>query len=297
MQQDKPINETETESYPNSESPWEYDSHWDLQKFKDTTTLSGLIDWTQPATQNYQQREDVDGGYPSTTNDHMAATIKKITEEKHPDAQIRVAHLDQYGRERNHGTYIVYSSLEDLEGEHHWHLVETVSGEHDPVQEAEQIVGDEYYNPFVEGYTPQNHEFLDYDEVKVEALIGLRTLTATGRDPEDYLNRLSTNDNFEESAYNDTILENEEGDPLFDTLDTAVDRVLETGDYTVVYGSVEDPKIGNGDEYLHNALMNEPVSISDEEIDMYLEGDDQALPVSSASNDSPASRSRLRYSY
>jgi hypothetical protein len=208
-------------------------------------------------------------GPPSTENDHFAATQEITIDRLHPKAQVRTGHVTQPGTNGGHGTYIIYSPLQNIQGQSHWYYVDTTGEVRIPISESEGNMN-EYYNPFIEGF-PADQDQFNYEEIKTTALIGLRSLAATGANPEGYNEKLSINDEFAEGFYNDIVVNDKEAEGVLNVLEPAVDYEVENDEYVSIVGTPEEAVVVNGDENLHNALMNETTSRSKEEVFNYLE--------------------------
>jgi hypothetical protein len=237
--------------YPNAEGYVDAGS-WNLQKFKNTTKLANLVDWIQPAVQHHN--DIIEGNaFPSDDNDHMAASIELAVEEIHPDAEVEAGYLEQGG----HGGVIVYSPLNNIEGDHHFHHVDTASGESAPVDQADELLDDQYYNPFIEGYHHDQGQF-DYIDRKTTASQGLHTIIGTAKLPGLGGDEIRYTDGLLEDFYNNTVANNENADQILDDVRSSIDYAFNESDQTLVYGTADDVRVAEvGDGLFEDAWSSD----------------------------------------
>jgi hypothetical protein len=234
--------------YPNWEESEHDGGYWDKNAFQDETQFGTIIDWLNNPIMMWQSegRGDANEGWPSTENDHFAATMEKAIDEIHPDAEVRASHVTQPG---GHGTYALYSPLENIEGESHWMYINTTGEASAPIPiTSDEIIPEEYYNPFIEGY-PADTEQFDRENINDAAVQALRTMVAPGHTPEGYeFDKMSIDDRYLESFYGNEetegwVEQDNKADPVITTLERAIYKQIEKDEEVTVTGTVEQPKI------------------------------------------------------
>ncbi|WP_144060731.1 hypothetical protein [Salinarchaeum sp. Harcht-Bsk1] len=251
--------------------------HWDKEWYSELTQLEHIIGDAQNAVRTHQRH--VHPTAFSAWNHRFAATIQEIANtfnqelNQYQEQNNGKAFRAIYVNESQHGTAIVYTDLEntDIDGEHPWQFVDTTSGTIAPVTEDINTGG--VFNPFVDGYQPEDQTGLGYEREKKSAIGSLQGFIDQDADDLDNLQRrkLGISNNLLEEIFNDHIPSAGSIGPILDLIEKAADVQLETGKHIQAYGeSLEHYRLAVGDQELYDMGMTPGSNVDAEAVESYI---------------------------
>lgn len=273
--------------------------HWDKEKFRSSSDAAEVLTWANAAVQAQQNRilrddsrDRVDTSKLSAYNNANAATTERIVNEVYdPESEedlVRTTFINEGG----HGTVLAHVDTENTgifsEADTDWFFVETTGNWVDPIT-AERVSGDRGdYNPVLDGYSGEaRSQSVTYDRVK-DRTDGSLVSFVQRYDGSKHtsFDRISFSDDVHEFVWDKWInRENGSPEPIVDMVERAADFHLENDDGYVQVFTAEDEEVqyneeeevfenvymAAGDEDLYNMSMDPEMSLTQKDVEGYME--------------------------
>lgn len=252
--------------------------HWDEEFYSELTDLEHIIGDPRSIIRTHQR--DVHPTAYSAWANRASATMEKIIHEFNDEAK---QHLEETGDkavnvgcvfEGGHGTMIAYADTEntDIEAKHPWQFVDTTANGMAPVTEEINTRGG--YNPFVEGFEPENYEGLEYESKKRKASEALGSFIFGGRGEvyEIQGQVLDFSDPILEDVFNNHIPKGGSIDPILEMTERGADLLVDTEYNVQMYGeSLEDYETTvTKDQKLYEMSRDPGTTVTEQTIENYL---------------------------
>lgn len=273
--------EADTDLAPNKYAHYEYpnaEAHppngvFDTSSFQETDSFTTVLDWIIPAVK--EQTFRTYDGPPSGHANEMAASAELAIDQVHPTAETRAWGVYNGG----HGTMLFY----DEKTAEYWH-VDTTSDKIVKPENAQEH-RDDVWSPFRSPDSDMPGFSIDadwttkpsaYDDRKRVSTGALLRMVVSGElvETANYglFTRLFITDEWLDDAY-DHIRDDGAIDPVCEPLEHLVYGQLETGEYTGIYGTLDDTRLAAGElDSLYEHVMEDTSVMTTDRVEDRLEG-------------------------